>query len=124
MNRFNRDLEAKLAEAQRQGRKSQVQTVRLSSSLLEARLRGTGGDAATTRKALHDLERLLEELRRRGPVVLELEARLAIGELGMQSGRADAPAILDALEKETAQKGFGLISRKAAAARVIRSASR
>jgi hypothetical protein len=27
VNRFNRDLEAKLAEAQRQGRKSQVQTI-------------------------------------------------------------------------------------------------
>jgi hypothetical protein len=47
----------------------------------------------------------------------ELEARLALGEIEIKSGKsASGRARLEALEKDARAKGFGLIAREAAEA--------
>jgi hypothetical protein len=59
------------------------------------------------------------EARKFGFLGVELEARLAMGEIEMKSGLTEAGSKrLADLEKTAQAKGYGLIARKAAAARV------
>ena len=64
------------------------------------------------------LEKILKEARAHGLVDIELEALLAAAELEKRSGHAaTAQAQLASLERSAREKGFGLVARKAAAAR-------
>lgn len=98
-------------------RQSEAPRPRLWVAILDARLRGLPGGSGERDRALQNLEGTRREAGHKGYVGLELEARLASGEIGIQAGRAGAAAELEALEKEASAKGFGLIARKAAAAR-------
>ena len=94
--------------------KSQNLLVRLSVAVTAARV-----DAALRKRdaARTSLEATLSEATKTGLRVTEFEARLALGELEMAgSNPAAGRARLAALEKEAADRSFGLISRKAAAA--------
>jgi hypothetical protein len=72
---------------------------------------------ASPAEALGQLQSLLSEASRREYISLAFDARLAIGEIEMRGGQRDAArAHLASLEKEAAEKGFGLIARKARAA--------
>ena len=72
----------------------------------------------TFSEARKSLEAVIAETTRRGFVVYEFEARLALGEIEMKSGQATSGrARLAALEKQAAAMGFGLATRKAAASR-------
>ena len=64
------------------------------------------------------LEKLLREARAHGYGGLELKAMLAVADLEKLSGHtALAQAQLASLERIAGDKGFGLVARKAAAAR-------
>jgi serine/threonine protein kinase/tetratricopeptide (TPR) repeat protein/TolB-like protein len=80
-----------------------------------ARVRAASGHSA---EAMKKLVTVLAEATKTGFVGDQLEARLALGEIEMKSGKTSAGrARLAALEKEAAKKDFLLIARKAAAAR-------
>ena len=65
-----------------------------------------------------ELDTVLREARARGYAGVEFEARLALGEVEKLSGQTTAArARLSFLERSARAKGFGLIARKAAAAR-------
>jgi eukaryotic-like serine/threonine-protein kinase len=68
--------------------------------------------------AKHPLEQVLKEARDHGLVGVELEAMLTAAELEKRSGHsAIAQQQLASLERTARDKGFGLVARKAAAAR-------
>jgi len=76
-------------------------------------VRAAGGDVAGASKAL---EATIGEARKGGLQGYELEARLALGEVEMRSGRADAGwPRLQAVESEARAKGLELLARQAAA---------
>jgi hypothetical protein len=66
--------------------------------------------------ALEGLAAVLAEATRLGMFDLQLEARLAMGRIRMESGDRDARAQLEALEADSRSRGFALAARKAAAA--------
>jgi len=69
-------------------------------------------------EAAKSLEAVLGEAEKAGFLGQELEAGLALGEIELQSGDVvRARRRLEALERRAAAQGFGLIVRKAAAAR-------
>jgi tetratricopeptide (TPR) repeat protein/tRNA A-37 threonylcarbamoyl transferase component Bud32 len=95
--------------------KGQSDAVRRDYELAAARVRAARGDAAGARRSL---EAGIARAKERGLVAAELEARLALGEIGMGYGDAAAAgALLAALEKDADGKGFRLIAREAARAR-------
>jgi tetratricopeptide (TPR) repeat protein len=98
-------------------RKSQVQAVRLPVAISAARVAAARGRADDTERALQDLQRVLAEASRTGRIRLELEARLALGEVGVSAGREGAAETLETLERDAAAKRYDLIVRKATAAR-------
>jgi len=106
--------------------KGQEPLVRLSVAIVRARGRSASeGNSATRRKlsseALHKLSSVVAEARKFGFLGVELQARLAMGEVEMKSGLAGAGSKrLADLERNAQAKGYGLIARKAAAARVTR----
>jgi hypothetical protein len=92
-------------------RKIEIHAVRLSTATLLARANAMLGKRAEARRSL---EGLLEEATRLGLVALQLDIRLALGELEVQSADAGSGrAKLAALRTEASAKGYGLIARKA-----------
>jgi ATP/maltotriose-dependent transcriptional regulator MalT len=97
--------------------KSEAPRVRLLVAMTVARVRAAAGGAGAAARALKNLEAARAEARKAGRVGLEFEARLAIGEIELQSGRSAAGRQrLEELEREARSRGFGLVARKAAAA--------
>jgi len=95
--------------------KGQSDAVRRDYELAAARVRAARGDAPGARRSL---EASIARARERGLVAAELEARLALGEIGMADGDARAAQdLLSALEKDAAGRGYRLIVREAARAR-------
>jgi tetratricopeptide (TPR) repeat protein len=87
---------------------------RLALSIVDARLSAASGAPGAAARAL---ETILREASRSGLAGLELEARLALGEVEMRSGKIpSARARLESLRKDASAKGFKLIARKSAAA--------
>ena len=87
---------------------------RLPIAITAARVRAVSGKEA---EALMSLESVLAEATQRRLVGLQLEARLALGEIELRAGSTEAGrARLEALQKEAEQRGYGLIARKAATA--------
>lgn len=112
------------AKAIEQGRgivaKGQNDAVRRDYELAAARVRAARGDVSGARRTV---ETGVARAKERGLVAAELEARLALGEIEMAYGEAAAAgALLAALEKDAAGKGFQLIAREAARARSGREA--
>jgi ATP/maltotriose-dependent transcriptional regulator MalT len=104
-----------VARARSLGEGSQNPRVPIRIDLVSARLHGSGGQGALARELLAGS---LARSRAGRFLGLELEARLLLGQIEVKSGETAAGrARLEALEREAADQGFGLIARQAAAAR-------
>ena len=69
-------------------------------------------------EAIKQLQAAIDQAQRTGLVRLALEARLALADVEIRSGMREIGRLhLASLEREAARKGFGLIARKARAAR-------
>jgi tetratricopeptide (TPR) repeat protein/tRNA A-37 threonylcarbamoyl transferase component Bud32 len=91
---------------------------RFSFRITAARVRQASGRPSDRLEAANSLEAVLGEAKKAGFFGHELEAGLALGEIGLKSGNvAQARGRLEALERQAAAQGFGLIARKAAVAR-------
>jgi DNA-binding winged helix-turn-helix (wHTH) protein/tetratricopeptide (TPR) repeat protein/TolB-like protein len=89
----------------------------LSASLTAARIRAASKDPRDVREALTSLNGVVTEATSGKFRSLALEARLALGEVEMNSSNETAGrSHLEALEKDAAREGFQLIVRKAASA--------
>jgi eukaryotic-like serine/threonine-protein kinase len=95
--------------------KSQNLLVRLQFSLASARVALTSEHPESAQRLL---EQIFRDARGHGFLGVELEVRLALAELARKTGHTSAAKEqLISLEKIARAKGFGLIARKAAAAR-------
>ena len=86
--------------------------VRLTVAAIAGRVEAAEGRADD---ALLRLDAALAEAVRLGLVGLQLELRLARGEIGIGSGRTTATSDLQALAEDARARGFGLVARKAEA---------
>jgi len=94
--------------------KSQSPELRLAVAVTAARVQAGNGRVGPASKALAGT---LAEAEKLGFVALRLEAQLALGEIEMRAGRIESGrARLTTLEKDAKQRGYGLVSRKAATA--------
>jgi tetratricopeptide (TPR) repeat protein/TolB-like protein len=92
--------------------RSQSPHVRLAVAAAAARIRAANGGVVD---ALHSLETALAEAARLRLVGLDLEIRLAQGEIKLGAGGAAAGSGLAALAKDARAKGFGLVASEAEA---------
>jgi tetratricopeptide (TPR) repeat protein/TolB-like protein/predicted Ser/Thr protein kinase len=98
--------------------KLQNEEVRLELELATAFVRAASGKPADQSAAIKALGATLGEATKHGFVGYELEARLALGEIEINSGRiAGGRNDLQALERDAKAKGFLLIASKAASAK-------
>jgi len=96
--------------------RTQDAQLKLEMTIAAARVAGVTGDTA---KARQTLEATIADTKKRGFVPFNFEARLALGELETKLGKTGAARFrLNALEKDTNDKGFLLMARKAHAARL------
>jgi tetratricopeptide (TPR) repeat protein len=92
--------------------------LRLSVAIASTRVRAATQSPVVIADASRSLDSVRLEAAKSGFATLGLEARLALGEIEVQAGSVTAGrARLSALEREARARGFGLIARKAAAAR-------
>jgi len=98
---------------------TQSYSTRLQLSIAAARVRAASGKDSEITNALKSLEAALATAKRERFLGYELEIRLAMGEIEMKGQRSGGAARLAILQKDAESKGFGLIARKAAAAREI-----
>jgi len=102
--------------------RSQEPMIRISVAITAARVRHASDPEAASRKrrgdqVIHDLQALETHANTSGFLGLEFEARLAEGEVKMDSGQTTAGlAELASLALQAQTKGFGLIAKKASAA--------
>jgi serine/threonine protein kinase/tetratricopeptide (TPR) repeat protein len=95
--------------------KSGDRGVRLSVAITAASIRAARGDVA---RSLKDLEGIVLEAQNAKLVQLELEARLALAEVEIATGRVQVGRrLLDALERDASKRGYKFIADRAAAAR-------
>jgi tetratricopeptide (TPR) repeat protein/TolB-like protein len=93
-------------------------TVRLRVAIESAILRAKSGAPADLSEAEKSIQSALADATKENLTGIQLEARLAMGEVEMKSGdRSAGRAHLATLQKDAFSKGFLLIARKAAAAR-------
>ena len=95
---------------------SQNRLLRASVGTTAARVAAMPGDASATADAIRQLERIIGDAANHGLVALELEARLALGEIEIASGRQSARARLEALQRAATSYGLMRIAGKAARA--------
>ncbi|WP_394826870.1 protein kinase domain-containing protein [Pendulispora albinea] len=89
----------------------------LRARILDARLR-TALSPCDARAAIERLEAIAAQAQSLGYFTMELEARLAAGEIELQfGGTAEARARLLALERDAHAKGYAFLARRAANAR-------
>lgn len=89
----------------------------LSAALTAARVRAASGNPAEISESIAGLDRVIGDATAAKFADVAFEARLALGEIEMNSGnRAAGRASLESLEKESTRGGFLTIARKAAAA--------
>ncbi|HEX8816651.1 MAG TPA: winged helix-turn-helix domain-containing protein [Terriglobales bacterium] len=91
-------------------------------SIIEARAMAAANphDPQASAKALAMLRDVINQCRRRGFVGLEFQARLAEGQIEMQSGQDDIGRVrLASLERDASTKGFGTIAREASVKREL-----
>ncbi len=109
------DAKKEVQAAQTLATASQNRLVRFQFDLARARVLLTSEQGELPRT---QVEEILAEARKRGFVGVEFEARLVLAEWEKKSGHdAAARTELAALESSAHSKGFGLVARKAAAAR-------
>jgi tetratricopeptide (TPR) repeat protein/TolB-like protein len=111
------DMKLESAEAAARARslaaRGQNAHLRLCAAVTQARLRAVNGRGV---EALRDLAATLAEATELGLFAVQLEARLALGEVELAVGQGDGGrARLHSLAQEASAKGFGLMARRAAA---------
>ena len=80
-------------------------------------------DPRASPEAIKQLQAVIDQAQRTGFVRLALEARLALADVEIRSGMRQIGRVhLAGLEREAARRGFGLIARKARAARAASDA--
>jgi tetratricopeptide (TPR) repeat protein/tRNA A-37 threonylcarbamoyl transferase component Bud32/TolB-like protein len=87
--------------------------LRLSAAIVSARVRAASGRSG---EAVTSLEATVGDARKNRLLEVELEARLALGQIELRTGAAGGRARLEELEKTAKEKGFGLVARKAQSA--------
>jgi serine/threonine protein kinase/tetratricopeptide (TPR) repeat protein len=108
------EAQAEINSAQRLVTKSQNAPTRLKLQIIAARQRAR---TDTIVEAKNRFETVLTDATKYGFIGYELEAKLALGEIEMNSGKTAAGRVqLASLQKEAVANGFLSISRKAAAA--------
>ena len=88
--------------------------VELMVELTGAQVHAAIGHADDRTQAEQELQKLVQEATQRGFADYALQARLALGELEMLSNPANGRQLLEAVQKDSTEKGFGLIAKKAA----------
>jgi eukaryotic-like serine/threonine-protein kinase len=88
--------------------------VELMVELTGAQVHAAIGDADDRTQAEQELQKLVQEATQRGFADYALQARLALGELEMLSNPTNGRQLLEAVQKDSTEKGFGLIAKKAA----------
>jgi tetratricopeptide (TPR) repeat protein/TolB-like protein len=92
--------------------KSENRQGRLALGITDARLSAEAGQSAA---AITEVDSIRERAAKAGLAGVELEARLARGEIEMRSGNVAAGrARLETLQKDASARGFALVARKAA----------
>ena len=97
-------------------RSTQDQMVRGALATTTARLQAGAKNPAARAKSIEELNKLIADVTPMGLTEVQLDARLALGELEKADNRSASMARLAAVQKEAAARGFGLIDRRAAAA--------
>ncbi len=101
--------------------KSQNPEIRWRAAITAARVETAGKNlarSAVVEAARNELSTIIAKSRELGYVGIELDARLALGEIEMKAGQTTAGrAHLATLETDAKAKGYNLIARKAALAR-------
>jgi eukaryotic-like serine/threonine-protein kinase len=109
------DAQKEMESVQLLATKSQNNLVRLQFALVSARVALASDHPGSSRQPL---EQVIQEARRHGFLSVDLDAQLALAQLARKTEpAAAAQERLISLEKQARAKGFGLIARKAAAAR-------
>jgi eukaryotic-like serine/threonine-protein kinase len=112
------DAQAAIEKAAALSQKGSDTSARLRIAIESALLRANSGAPAGVSEAKKSIQAALDDASKQNLTGIQLEARLAQGEVEMKSGdRANGRAHLAALQKDATAKGFLLIARKAAAAR-------
>ena len=112
------DAQTAIAKASDLTQKGGDTNVRLRVAIESALLRASSGVPADISEAKKSIQSALADATRQNLTGIQLEARLAQGEVEMKSGdRTNGRAHLAFLQKDATSKGFLLIARKAAAAR-------
>jgi len=108
--------------AQDLGAKSQDFRIRLLTAIMAARAEAAaerGHDTSGTTRAIASLKSAAAEARRRGTPAIEFEARLALGEIEIDSGNARSGRWeLLTLKRDAQAAGFALIAAKAEKAEI------
>jgi len=112
------DAQAAIEKAAALAQKGSDTSARLRIAIESALLRANSGVPADVSEAKKAIQSALADATKQNLTGIQLEARLAQGEVEMKSGdRTNGRAHLAALQKDAAAKGFLLIARKSAAAR-------
>jgi hypothetical protein len=106
-------------ETSRGVNRTQSYSTRLQFSIAAARVRAASGKDSEINDALKSLEAALATAKRERFLGYELEIRLAMGEIEVNTQKPGGTARLAVLQRDAESKGFGLIARKAAAAREV-----
>ncbi|MBI2841646.1 MAG: protein kinase [Acidobacteria bacterium] len=97
---------------------SAMSSTRLLATIAAARVRAGSNNQADLEAAAGELKRALAGAERMNHVLLQFQARLAMGEVELRAGRVEeGRAMFMALERDAAARGVGLFARKAATAR-------
>src|SRR6266404_2030535 len=102
------------AEAVTRSRQAAGETPRFEATLADSRVQAKSGKAAEARQ---QLEAMVSTTHKHGYRLYELQARLALGEIGLWSGSATARSNLATLEKDARNQGAILVANQAAALR-------
>ena len=98
-------------------KKSQNEELGLLAAIVAARIQAASGKAADTNESMRQLREVIARATTATFAGLALEARLALGEMELNSAnRATGMMHLQSLEKDAVSGGFGLMARKVDAA--------
>lgn len=89
----------------------------LRAAITAARIQAASASATEAAESVKRLHKIISDAGEASFADVVLDARLAVGEIELNSGnRVDGSALLEALEKDAKNGGFQLIAQKAAAA--------
>lgn len=94
-------------------KRSQAQDLRLQIAITVDRVRGLVGSVRERDHAIEGLHDALRDSRRMRNQASEFDARLALGEIELKSGRAEARTHLASLVQDAKARDFGLIAQEA-----------